>query len=191
VSLNPDRDRYLNFSFNTINNFHLNAGAPATVLGSSANANGTLDRYVYGAHIVYNQPLFLLAAHYVFNQDRFQKPFVDAFGVSQNSNQDNWGVSMNGEFRPLFLFGDLSWDAQRKISFFGRVDYWNVDVLYQDDRLLYIYGIAYRVNPFVRLILSGTTADHREGNKVKVGAVVRDDTSRDTNTVTFTAEVNW
>ncbi len=135
-----------------------------------ASATGKLDRYVYQGHAVLNFPLFLVAAQYVYNQDHFDK--VD--------DQNNWGVSGNGEIRHLYLF-DIAPAYKDKIALFGRADYWNVDTFYRDDRKLYFYGLAYRVNPFVRLIANGITSDHRDST----------DNSKDYQKAMFTAEVNW
>jgi hypothetical protein len=200
--MNVYRDRYLNLTFSTVNNFHLNAGAGSGVLGSSANKYGTLDRYVYHWHLVYNQPAFLIAAHYAINQDRFQKSYTDIFGRSHSNSQDSSGFSVNGEVRPLFIVPNVDPAWRDKIALFGRVDYWNTDgtpppddptlLAYQQDRWLYVYGVAYRVNPFVRLIANGYTSTRQEGRSLNsAGTAVVREASKDYNAVMMTAEIIW
>jgi hypothetical protein len=138
IKYNPTRDKYLDFSFSTFDSFHHNAGAPAGVLGSlqGGGSRGFLDRYIYQFHTVFNMPRFLIAAQYVYDQDR----------LSLGGNDDNHGFSVNGEIRPFD-----KWAA------FGRVDYWDIDN--GPTRKLYWYGLAYTLNQYVRLILNGITSE--------------------------------
>ena len=153
--VNPTKDEYLDFSFNTFNSFHHNGGSTsAGVPGSSVDPRGPLDRLVYQFHAVWNMPMFLLAAQYAYDQERFD-----------TARLDNQGFSFNAEFRPV-----EDW------ALFGRFDYWRID--HGDDRKLYIYGLAYSVNRFVKLIASGITSD-------------RDLAGDDFSKAMLTAEVEW
>jgi hypothetical protein len=157
-------DSYLNFSFNTVNNFRYNSSAPASVIGSKASANGEVDRLIYQFHAVYNNPLFLVAMQYVYNQDRFKK---------LDTTQDNDGASVNVDLRPMMIFSD-----DPRWIVFGRADYWNIDVVH-GEREFYVYGIAYDLTRNVRLIVNGINADKNHPAK--------DDFAK----VMFTTEVNW
>lgn len=153
--VNPTKDKYLDVSFNTFDSFHHNGGsASASVPGSSTNARGDLDRLVFQFHMVFNMPMFLVAAQYAYNQERFETVRLD-----------NQGVSVNGEFRPV-----EDW------ALFGRFDYWRIE--HGDDRKFYVYGVAYSLNRFVKLIANGITSN-------------KDGDTGDFSRAMISAEVEW
>jgi hypothetical protein len=156
--VDPWKDEYLDASFNTVNSFNQN--------GANPGANGPYNHLVYQFHAVYNRPLFLVAAQYIYNQDRFRH---------QSFDNDNHGFSVNADVRP-FVHLDSFGDQRDKWSVFGRFDYFDIDN--GDNKRYWIYGAAYRVNRYLRLILNGATTEHR----YETGDLSR---------AMFTAEVNW
>jgi hypothetical protein len=155
--VDPVKDQYFDVSLNTVNNFRMNAGSTSTtVAGSPAypatgQKAGDMDRLVYQAHTVYNRPEFLVAGSLVYNQDRFDHIY---------GNLDNKGFSVNGEIRPFMFFPETFPTQKDAWAAFGRMDYWDIDN--SGDRRLWLYGVAYRLNRYVRFILNGETADYSE-----------------------------
>jgi len=122
--LNPRKYTYTNISIHALNSF---------------NHRGSHDDLtVYQAHIVYNQPLFLIAAQYIKS---------DWFKGSENTGD---GYSFNFEIRPT---------ENRNISLFGRYDHWNSDNN-NKDRNTYIYGVAYRMTEHITWLINGITTDY-------------------------------
>ncbi len=61
------------------------------------------------------------------------------------------------------LLGDSFPGQKEKWSLFGRFDYWDVDN--GENRKFGVYGVAYRLNQYIRLIVNGITSDHRDDTK--------------------------
>ena len=126
---------------------------------NSFNHRGSKDDLtVYQIHAVYNQPLFLVAAQYIT---------ADWYDTAAEKGD---GYSVNFEFRPVL---------DHKVSFFGRYDHWDSDKNNNADRDQYIYGVAWRMNKYIRWIVNGITVDYDKAD------------DKDKNKYMFTAEVSW
>ncbi len=136
--LNPRKDTYTNISLHVVDSIN------------HRGANNDLN--IYQFHVVYNQPLFLIAGQY-----------IKSHWINSNEATGK-GYSFNFELRPT---------SDRKISLFGRYDYWKPEnpqdlksgssvVGSWEKRNQYIYGIAYKYNKYVTFILNGITADYDE-----------------------------
>lgn len=159
--LNPRKDTYTNLSVHVVD---------------SINHRGTNnDLNIYQLHAVYNQPAFLIAGQY-----------IKSHWIKSNEATGD-GYSFNFEIRPT---------SDRKLSLFGRYDHWEPDksqtlksgstiVGKWDKRNMYIYGIAYKLDKYVTVILNGITTDYSENltSNVKV--------SKDYNKYMLTLDVEF
>jgi hypothetical protein len=93
----------------------------------------------YGAHAVYNEPMFLLSAMYVT---------ADEAGV-KNSGKTGSGYSVNGEYR----FDD-------KWTMLGRYDYFEADN--DDERKESIAGVAYKYSKNLKFIANIFNIEDKE-----------------------------
>ncbi len=116
------------------------------------------DLTVYQVHAVYNIPLFLLAAQYIKG---------DWYTGAEEKGE---GFSFNFEIRPFL---------EHRIQFFGRYDHWNQYKSKNNDRDMYIYGVAWQMNRYIRWIVNGISTDYDSSD------------SRDYNKYMFTAEVHF
>lgn len=127
-------------------------------LNSYNHRGSTDDLTVYQVHAVYNQPLFLVAAQYIKS---------DWYTNSENKGD---GYSFNFELRPLL---------EHRIALFGRYDHWDCKNDNTKDRNMYIYGISWKMNKYIKWILNGITVDYDLGN------------NNDYNKYMLTAEVHF
>ena len=126
---NPLKDQYLNISLHALNSY---------------NHRGSDDNLtVYQAHIVYNQPLFLVAGQYIKS---------DWYKGSENEGD---GYSFNFELRPLL---------EHRLAVFGRYDHWDAENNNSQDRDMYIYGISWRMNKYIRWIINGISTDYKDSD---------------------------
>ena len=132
--LNPRKDTYTNISLHVVDSINHR--------GSNNDLN------IYQVHFAYNQPLFLIAAQY-----------IKSHWITSNEATGD-GYSVNFEIRPFF---------DRKFSLFGRYDHWEPDKKQSpksgyswDKRNQYIYGVAYKFNKYLTLVLNGITVDYDE-----------------------------
>ncbi len=126
---------------------------------NSYNHRGSNDDLtVYQVHAVYNQPLFLVAGQYIKS---------DWFRGSENEGD---GYSFNFELRPLL---------EHRVALFGRYDHWDCKNDNTKDRNMYIYGISWKMNKYIKWIVNGITVDYDKGN------------SSDYNKYMLTAEVHF
>ena len=112
-------------------------------LNSFNHRGSDKDLTVYQIHAVYNQPLFLIAGQYIKS---------DWYEGSEN---DGKGYSFNFEIRPLL---------ENKIALFGRYDHWKPDDNTALERDMYIYGLSWKMNKYVKWILNGINADYKNDN---------------------------
>jgi hypothetical protein len=98
-------------------------------LSFTGQINDTKGYNWYGIHAVYNQPMFLLAAMYIW-----------ADNYTEDADNDGWSV--NGEFRPA-----------DKWSILARYDRWSYHQNGENpDRTQLIGGVAYTYNKNVKFI---------------------------------------
>ncbi|RLA72106.1 MAG: hypothetical protein DRG78_24275, partial [Epsilonproteobacteria bacterium] len=153
----PLKDTYLDASF--FGQYNMDNSHNADSVGK------VYDYIFYGAHAVYNMPMFLLSAQYVSSENDRKDSTTDWNGK---------GYSVNGTFRI---------GAKKEYSLIARLDNWeNEDTLSNkvtSTENNYIYGVAWQQNKNVKWLLSGQTYDLKDSN------------TKDWDSVMLTAEVHW
>jgi len=133
--------------------------------------NENLQDFVwYGLNAVYNQPEFLIAANYLKASD----------GADKYRGE---GYSINGELR-LLTFDD----SMQRWNLLARYDYFEHDNYKYLSKEAIIAGIAYQWNKNVEFILN------YEGDKLEYNtnyADLKGSNQTDSDSILFTAEVNW
>ncbi len=132
-------------------------------------SNGDYSYVIMGLHTVYNQPSFLVAAHYMMGDNH----------RNDTIRRNGEGVSVNAEYR----FGE-----NYEYSLLARYDHWvaentTTSEKYTMDHML--YGIAWEQNKNLTWILNGKTYDPKDGVNYDNAAA-----SKYTSAM-LTAEVHW
>ena len=123
--------------------------------------NGDYDRHIYQVHAVYNNPYFLVAAQYIWNN-------LDNY---EGDNTDEKGYSINGDLKLKPFIG-------YPLGILARYDHWDPDDdKSNDERDQFIYGAFYRLNSHLKFTLA-----HER---------IIDDAGSDKSTLMAVAEVKW
>ncbi len=119
------------------------------------------DRHIYQVHAVYNNPYFLVAAQYIWNN-------VDNH---EGDDTDQKGYSINGDLKLKPFIG-------YPLGILARYDHWDPDDdRSNDERDQFIYGAFYRLNSHLKFTLA-----HER---------VIDDAGSDKSTLMAVTEVRW
>jgi hypothetical protein len=119
------------------------------------------DRHIYQVHAVHNNPYFLVAAQYIWNN-------IDKY---EGKDYDQKGYSINGDLKLKPFTG-------YPLGILGRYDHWDPDDDKSDDeRDQFIYGAFYRLNSHLKFTLA-----HER---------IIDDAGSDKSTLMAVAEVKW
>ncbi len=126
--LNPTSDEWLNFSF---------YGRYLT-----GTDNGSSKDTMSGVHVAYNNPMFLVAGHWMRDDN-------------DGKSHDGHGWSVNGEIRPV-----KDW------SLLARYDHWKVTPASGRDftKKNTILGVAYTYNEYVKFIANADLYDDDQPN---------------------------
>ncbi len=120
-----------------------------------------MDRHIYQVHAVYNNPLFLIAAQYIWDNDNYHG--------AEDINQR--GYSVNGDLK-LWSFTKLP------LGILARYDYWDPNKDESgDERKHFVIGAFYNYNSYLRF----TIANDR----------VIDKSDKDSNTFMAVTQVKW
>jgi len=95
------------------------------------------DRHIYQVHAVYNNPYFLIAGQYIWNN-------IDSYN---GEDKDQKGYSVNGDIKLKPIIG-------YPVGILARYDHWDPDdKVASDERDQFIYGVFYHLNEHVKFSL--------------------------------------
>ncbi|MGB3961515.1 MAG: hypothetical protein WBK95_04715 [Sulfurimonas sp.] len=170
-------------TYGLISKNHKDASATLNQISTDA-LKSEYDRLFYGAHVVYNQPEFLIAAQYAMAKDEAQDEAVAANWAKRDYSV--W--SINGEYRPI-----KDWTV------IGRYDNYTMDDTSMNGTDMsssvagskIIAGLAYKYSKNVSFIGSGKFINEKYTTAEVPKYTDGSDTGESKNVYMLTTEVKW